>query len=863
MRTVPLPARCPPGLVVACLFACVLGCGSYDSDVPGILDGRGDEACTVDQDCADPALFFCNTATSRCEASCRSDDDCSVKRRGELHAILGCESLALGCRCDASRCVPALCTGDDACVAGEVCRDGACGAPPSASTVASCHVVPERLVAPVGTTARFEVWASDARGEPIVLREGITWKAMTEQVTGEGTGPGATFTLATPGAEAEAVEARVGIVTCRASITVLPRHVAAAQVRVLVTDALTGHPVQGASVLVSDLSGHATATGATDAAGVVVLAALGEVGVSVFHPDFGYVTLAHYSTLGTRDLRLPLRRNPADREGGARGMFGNFAPMGAGDALTLGFMGLSVPGLLSDAAPGQVLGPERQVELALGGMTRPFQVPANVWLSGLDLPAQPSVTAPGIAGVCDASLAEVSEPEEAMRSGACGTRTAWALTAQVQTAELPAGMMDPGTDPLLLLARALPPSSRFSSALSRDVQFTLRPPGTDEPSPNKLTPVAYDFRQVPLAFPFAVRVPALPRFRDSYLERTLVLGTVTAPGRGMVPLGLGAAVNSNPSDPNTDLLPGLTAPGLVRVRMAPAHHGLEGQPYRLIALASSGALGGDLPPGTATSAVMAPLQAPRFDPGGTQPVTFPSGFLTIPEGARYNPDVAPWHGLLPREWRLDAQVPFATLVRATFTNAAGRRWTVWMDSRRAALGVRLPVPPAGFEDRTFQGDVAGSRASHSVEALTVITDEGGFIGSAALAESGGMASESLAKSTRAVSALHQGRPQVSWVEPADGASLPRGATVRVRVDGFRVGSTLADEGGVMLDLRDGGPGCDDVRLRSDVATKSGEVTFALPAACSGANVVLVASLVDLPGLPLRPAVSAARTVRVP
>ncbi|RKH43054.1 Ig-like domain-containing protein, partial [Corallococcus llansteffanensis] len=848
-------------LVLACLWACAVGCGMSDAELPGILDGKVDEACTVDQDCADPSLFFCNTALSRCEAACRSDDDCSVKRRGELHAILACESQSLGCRCDASRCVPALCTGDDGCAAGQVCRDGTCGAPPSASTVASCHVVPERLVAPVGTTVRFEAWVSDASGRPLVLREGITWKAMAAQVTGEGSGPTATFTLATTGAEVDAVEARVGIVTCHASVTVLPPHVAEAQVRVLVTDALTGHPVPGASVLVSDLLGLATASGATDASGVAVLAAQGDVGVSVFHPDFGYVTLAHYSTAGTRDLRLSLRRNPTDREGGVRGTFGNFAPVGAGDALALGFMGLSVPGLLSEAAPGQVLGPERQAELRLGGMVRPFEVPANVWLSGLGLPAQPSVTAPGIAGVCDARLADVSEPEEAMRAGACGTRTAWALTAQVPTGELPAGMMDPGTDPLLLLARALPPSGRFSSALSRDVQFTLRPPGAGEPP--RLTPVAYDFRQVPLAFPFVVRVPALPRFRDSYLARTLVLGTVAAPGRGTVPLGLGAAVNANPSDPNTDLLPGLSAPGLVRVRMAPAHHGLEGQPYRLLALASSGALGAEVSPGTATSAVMAALEAPRFDPDGTQPMTFPSAFLGIPEGARYNPDVAPWHGLMPREWRMDAQVPSATLVRATFTNAAGRRWTVWMDSRRAFFGVRLPVPPSGFEDRTFQGDTEGSRASLSVEALAVATAEGGFIGSSTLAESGGLASESLAQVTRAVSTLDYGRPQVSWVEPPEGASLPRGATVRVRVDGFQVGSTLSDEGGVLLGIRGGGVGCDGLLSRSAVATRSGEVSLALPVACSGADVVLVASLVDGLGLPLRPAVSAARTVRVP
>ncbi|MBE4749313.1 carboxypeptidase regulatory-like domain-containing protein [Corallococcus sp. ZKHCc1 1396] len=839
-----------------------------DADFPFIQGERPDGACTVDQDCADPALFFCNTALSRCEAACRSDDDCSMERRGSHHAILSCESRSLGCRCDASRCVPALCTGDEACEDGQVCRDGACGEPLPPTVATACRVVPERVIAPVGTPVRFEAWVSDAKGQPFVPGAALTWTAVATAVTREG-GTGATFTLTTAGAEVEAVEARVGVISCRARVTVLPRHGEPEQVRVLVTDALTGHPVEGASVLVSDTLGQTLAREATNATGVAVVAARGEVGVSVFHQDFGYLTLAHYDTKGSRDLRLPLRRNPADREGGVRARFDHFAPvgspvgspMGSGEALAVGLTGLSVPGLLSEAAPAQVAGPERPVDLMLGGATRQFQVPSNIWVRGLGSPDVPSVTAPGIAGVCDARLMEVTDPEQAMRAGACGTRSAWALTAQVPSGELPAGTMDTGTDPLLLLARALPPSGRFSSSLVRDVQFTLRPPNGGEAVP--LAPVMHDFQQVPLAFPFVVRVPALPRFRDGYPERAVVLGSVAAPGRGLVPLGLGAAINTQPSDPLTDTQPGLLAPGFVRVRMAPGHHGLEGQPYRLLALASSGALVGESAAGSATSAVFAPLAAPRFDPEGTEPVTFPEGFLSIPEGSHYNPDVLPWHGLLPREWRLDAPVTLATVVRATFTNASGRRWTMLMDGRRATSGVRLPVPPSGLEDRTFQGDTEGSRASLSVEALRVTTAEGAPLGAPALAESGGFAPEALAEATRAASTLHQGRPQVTWVEPPEGASLARGATVRVRVEGFQVGPALTDEGGVLLTVRGGGAGCEGVKVGSDAASRSGEVVLSLPGACSGEAVVLAASLVDGLGLPLRPAVTAVRTVRVP
>ncbi|MHA7631292.1 carboxypeptidase regulatory-like domain-containing protein [Corallococcus sp. M7] len=863
MRSIPHPVR-SPGLVLACLLACAMGCAMSDMDAPFIHGGKADAFCTVDQDCGDPALFFCNTALSRCEPSCRTDLDCSVKRRGELNAIAACESQSLGCRCDASRCVPALCTGDSDCEDGELCRDGTCGAPPPASTLAGCRVVPERIIAPVGTTLRFEAWVSDAEGQPVVPRSGLTWSSVSARVKGGGTGTGATFTLESAGAEVEAVEARLGNVTCRARVTVLPPHTASGKVRVVVTDALTGYPVEDASVVVADTLGGVTASESTDAQGVAVLEGRSDASVSVFHPDFGYLTVANYDMTGTRDLRLPLRRNPADRVGGVRARFTHLAPVGVGGALALGMAGLSVPGLLSESASAQVQGPDRDVDLSLRGLTRPFQIPTNVWVNGLGVLPSESVDVPGIPGVCDAPLADGTDPETATRAGTCGTRTAWALTAQVPSGELPAGMMDPSTDPLLLLARALPQSGRFSSAVQRDVRFPLYAPidGTNPPA-GPLT--SLDFQQVPLAFPFVVRVPPLPRFRDSYLARALVVGSVTAPGRGTVPLGLGAAVNANPVDPNTDTQPLLSSPGLVRVRMAPAHHGLEGQAYRLVAVASSGALGGEDPVGRATSAVMSTLDALRFDPEGIQPVTLGDVFLGIPEGARFNPDASPWHGLLPREWRMDGAPPGATLVRATFTNAAGRRWTVWVDGRRVANGVRLPVPPSGLEDRMFQGDTEGSRASLSVEALNVAMSEGRVMNLSALAETGGMAPERLAESVLAVSTLNQGRPLVTWLSPTEGASLARGATVRVRVDGFQVGMDAAngDEGGVLLTVRDGGPGCDLSVVRGDVATRSGEVALSLPGACSGAEVTLVASLVDGLGLPLRPAVNATRTVRVP
>ncbi|WNG57204.1 hypothetical protein F0U59_22330 [Archangium gephyra] len=137
---------------------------------------------------------------------------------------------------------------------------------------------------------------------------------------GRGTGVESAFVLsaATEGAR-ESVRAQVGGATCTARVSVLGAAVAPGRLRAVVKDELTGRPIAGAAVVVADAAGAVTATATTDASGVVTLAAPAEAGsVSVFHEDFGYLTVAHEGAAGPRDLALPLRRNPTDRYGGTR-----------------------------------------------------------------------------------------------------------------------------------------------------------------------------------------------------------------------------------------------------------------------------------------------------------------------------------------------------------------------------------------------------------------------------------------------------------------------------------------------------------------------------------------------------------------
>ncbi|MBN1207935.1 MAG: carboxypeptidase regulatory-like domain-containing protein [Myxococcaceae bacterium] len=858
-------------LGLLCAGPALDGCGSaadlgpepFAGDVPNT-------PCTVDEDCPDPALFFCNTVTSRCAAACRSREDCGAARRGE-YALAECDGNPLGCQCDMGKCVVSLCSRDADCQQEQVCRDGRCGAAPEAATAASCRVTPDFVIGRQGTQVRFDVAVSDALGRPLVLTEGITWTETGAAVVGTGAGASATFTLAAVAEASEAVEVRVGTATCRARVTVLPPEVEAGWVRVVVTDELTGRPLQGALVVAANAEGGIIGAGATEAGGVALVQASGVVSLTAFHADYGYLTLAHYDTAaGSRDLTLPLRRNPLELYGGARGTFGNLP---ATPNLHVGFAGLSTPGLGLELAPEQLMGPSNEVSLDLGGVARELALPLGMYMALPSNPVQAEYSAPGVAGVCDARLEGITGAEEAIRAGTCGTRTAWALAGDVPPAELPPSLFGPTLDMSQLVAQSIPLLRRFQSSIVRDVQFRLLPtPGAGAGTPNfrdtlHFTSVDHDFQQLPLGFQFAVRVPSLPRYRGAFLDGTFILGTASVPGQGLVPLGLGLGVNVNPADPSTDLQAGLPAPGLVSVRMAPAHHGLEGSDYRLLVLARSNAALTDASAGAASSALVEPLTGLFFDPRGSSPVAISGSFLPVPEGARYNFEAMPYRGLEGRQFRFltDPGLGGATLLRAVFTHRLGHRWTVLLEPARATAGVRLPVPPAPFEDRTFFGDITGTRSLLLVQALSASQPQGDGLGPVALAEADGANLARLGDFTRAWSALDYRRPEVTWLSPGlDGLSVPRGSTVRVRVTGFRVGSGPTDDGYVQLSFT-GGLGCEGQTVPGDVDASQGrgEVELKLPPGCSGLATFLTATLVDATGAPLRPRVSSTLRVDIP
>ncbi|WP_309897497.1 carboxypeptidase regulatory-like domain-containing protein [Archangium sp.] len=856
------------------------GCGSELEPPPGVPQPTPEEpgTCRVDQDCPDPGLFFCDTVTSRCQAACRTQADCTSSKRGE-HRIATCDANPLGCRCDNSRCVEALCSADAECAtSGQVCRDGRCAAPPAASAVAECRVTPDFVMGREGTSARFSVLARDGAGQPVVVPSGVTWEAVEGRVEGGGTGLEASFVLSKPTDEVrEAVRARVGGVTCVARVRVLGVAVEAGRMRVGVTDELTGRPISGAVVVTADELGAVTGTASTDESGVASLAALTGAGsVSVFHADFAYLTVAHEGAGGSRDLKLPLRRNPTDRYGGVKGTFRN---MSTSLDMHAGLSGLSSPDAVSEVSASLLVGPTRRVSFTSGGQAREATLPAGAYvvLPGTTLAAT-DVSARGLAGVCDVALEEGVSAEAAMATGACGTRTAWALGGDIPLNALsPSVVTGGGVDVGQVLARTIPLLRTFSSSVVRDVRYRLKEtPGAKDGAPNYGDPshfatVDHDFksdRSMPLGFQFALRVPALPKYRGQWMDSAAVLGAARVAGRGVVPLGLGMASNTNPADPNTDTQAGLPAAGLVSVRMAPTHHGIEGSPYDLVVTASSSAASNDATAGAASSVLIhRTLEKLPFDPRGSTPVVVSGPFLPVPEGFRYNYTREAGGGLEGRQLRYvlapeALELPGSTVLRGVFTNRAEHGWVVLMDLARAPTGVRLPLPPEGFEDRTYFGDVRGSRAPFGMQALAVRrtgTTAGAPVELNGLVEADGVDLNRLGELTVAYSALEYGRPLVTWVEPAEeGQSLAKGSTVKVRVRAFRVGSGITDDGYVRLTFS----GCQALEMREDVVDSQGrgEVEFTLPGTCTGTGVQLTATLVDTEGVPLTPPVTSTRTL---
>lgn len=863
----------------------LVACGPPGGNDGGTGGGGSTGDCFDEFDCPDSQLFFCNTTTSKCEPACRTKNDCTATVRGEF-ALDFCNGT-LGCQCDEGKCVGSLCSADVDCGT-QVCRNGACVPAPTAADVAKCTLTPDYAVIPAGGKAKFFVSAWNAQNQPVVVKDGATWTATDSSVTTTAApGNSAEFTAgSTPGtAPVAAVRAAFGSVNCTAQVLVTPATAPAGSVLAVVTDELTGRPVAGATVVVSD-----TSTGAdigntnVQAAGMYAAVVAGTpamVSVTVFHADYNYLTIGNYPMSGSRVLSMPLRRNQVDKFGGYKGTFTNVPQT---SNIHAGIASMSLAGAITDLSLAQLLGPSEPTDIVIGSAINQMDVPipAGVYLGFTDSLIKGNVSALGLAGTClDASGA----PDTAkIAAGTCGTRTAWGLAGDVPLGDLPIDAFAGGTSNIdfgKVLSRIIPIFKKFNSSVVRDVQFSLKAtPRTngeyDFKDTSSFTTQDHVFDQVPLAFNFAVQVPDLPQFKGSYADGAVVLGGANVQGRGVVPLGMGVAVNTaTPVDAKTDIQAELPSAGLISMRMAPTHHGIEGADYGLVALALSLKSITDASAGIATSAIYSRVSGNqlKFDPKGATPVTLGGGFLAFPEGAKHNFTNAAQPALAARTFKLtlptSVTLAGVTMIRVAFTDELDHRWVIFTSQAEAANGIRLPTPPAGFADRTFSnGLTTGVRSTLLAQAIRLNDNPAGTgtaISFQGLVELNNTNYDRITDFTTGFSFIDYARPEVSWNTPSTaGTTVMKSGTVKVDVTGFKVGTNAAagEEGIVRLTFP-GSPNCADVDTNTDASGGKGEITISLAgvgANCTG-SVTMKAILYDNQGTPapIAPEVSASIT----
>lgn len=833
--------------------------GSADSGTDGGRDGGTDAGidggpatpCFEDKDCPSIQLFFCNTTTSLCEPSCRMKAECTAAVRG-IYALPHCDNNPLGCQCDYGRCKGALCSADSDCGT-QACRNGVCVAPPAASTVASCDVVPSFVVMAAGSKARFAVLAKDAAGSPVVPMTGHVWSAVNAIVTGSGTSPTQDFAAAgtaTAAGPVEAVQVALGAVTCRAKVIVLRNAGPADALDVAVIDELTGRPIAGAQVLLTVPAtglaiGAAQATDSRGSTQFAISTGLASASISVFHAEYDYQTISAYAvTGGSRSVIAALRRNPLDQLGGFKGSFTavpltTYVHMGSGGLAQQSFF---EPRLLAPPIPTRV-----KIGSAVDQMDVPLAAASTMGFA--DMPSKDTYAVPGLNGSCHTAAGVIDEPT--LTTGRCGGSVAFALTVDLPLGDLPIDLFaGPGLtniDSLKLVSRTQPLFRHFNSSVKRDVEFsraatqTSADGGWNLSNTSAFTVADLPFSQLPLAFSFVVRSPDLPTFRGKFAQIVLLRGVAHVPGHGLVELGLGSAVNSTPLDSKTDSAGGLPQAGLIEMRMAPTHHGLEGSEYAVVAAATTAT---DLNNLTEGSTIIARLQGNqlKFDQAGTTPVLFPTAYLGFPETARYNFTDSAQTTLAPRTLRFASppSLPGATVTRVTFADRLGRRWVVLTDPGQVPPGFTLPRPVATYVDRTFwSGATTGPRSTMRVEAMAFA--DVGPIGFQRWVELGsGNPARTLDFST-ASSFVDYQRPLVGWLTPAaSGAVIAMGSEVLVKVTQFRVGQTASDDGFVRVFFA-GGSSCPSVDVLNDPSGK-GEIPVTVPAGCTGVNVQMIAEL---------------------
>ncbi len=453
--------------------------------------------------------------------------------------------------CEDGACVVPACGSNSDCGVGQICSGGACVAAPTASSVASCHVTPGTAPVEAGSTVALKALAIDSAGRRLPFA-GFTWTAnggsATVSGTGVVTGAGTGVTTITAAAGNSA--------SCNGAVTTFPA-IAAGQLRVVVMDADTKLPIQGAIVVVDG----ARLSSTTDLQGQVSAAVgSGPHDVHVFATAHDYVSILH--TMNT-DLLVPLSAwAPLVSRPYFQGTMSaaDFANLSAqGESLHVAFFGSSIPGSPLDISVSTLLGPLS---------------PATQQPSGLVI---------GIGQNMFTDQYRIYAP--------AGRRMLWGFGGNLSLAAL-------GGAPLLegkvsnidldqVLSQILPLVDKLQSGavLGVDVSSASSPIAASVPLNTRLR-----LRVTPT-------MPRLPLQDGKYLGGAVVIGGALDYPLGFVPLGITAGLSQNLRgkltgkllDPSCDTSGGSDpcSTGMLPMRLAPQGNGLEGSSWAFLSVASN------------------------------------------------------------------------------------------------------------------------------------------------------------------------------------------------------------------------------------------------------------------------------------
>ena len=384
----------------------------------------------------------------------------------------------------------------------------------------------------------------------------------------------------------------------------------------------------------------------------------------------------------------------------------------------------------------------------------------------------------------------------------------------------------------------MPIFKKFNSSIVRDVPFTLIPtPGAatgmpDYSNQNHYTTANHNFTQIPLAFNFVTKLPELPRFKGTYVDGVAIIGGASAPGRGVVPLGIGVGVNTTPLDGQVDRLDAAgLAVGTVGVRMAPTHHGIEGAHYGLLMAAISAKGLTDASAGIGASALFPRLPGNKlvFDPAGA--------------------------------------TPNVNVIRVSISDDLDTRWDVLVDA--AAPNFTLPLPPGALRDRIYSnGNAAtGDRGTMVVQAFRMVKDPlttgSPAVNFNAYVELNDTNADRTTDFLTAFSFLTYAPPSVGFKTPsANPATITAMSKLVVTVSSFAVGTAATDDGVVKFSFTPN-TGCPDAIVSTEAPMKgSGEVEYTLPAGCTGMRSIKAELLKSDMATPIAPAVSKTITATI-